>query len=200
MSEELLPCPFCGGVGVVSYHDRHMTFTSFCDNPDCMMEPETSGFDTYLDAACSWNTRTLPSDVQKELEEIINGNLEIRKLEYENGELCIGATHPIMEILFNELANLFEASGAENYVEFSGNHKKHGAMTVLVQKKSCMTPSEKNTKLEADSKRLKALICRAAPIMWAMTGGVVAARKWEKEAAQALAPKKLQPGESDPRD
>ena len=67
MSEELLPCPFCGGVGVVSYNDRHKTFTSFCDNPDCMMEPETSGFDTYLDAADSWNTRTLPADVEKVL-------------------------------------------------------------------------------------------------------------------------------------
>ena len=58
---ELLPCPFCGEMPVIHYHNNYVEI--YCDCDDCLMDEvkvERDGFDLHLDeteAISAWNTR-----------------------------------------------------------------------------------------------------------------------------------------------
>lgn len=64
---ELLPCPFCGEMPVIHYHNNYVEI--YCDCDDCLMDEvkvERDGFDLQLDeteAVAAWNTRYYPPEV-----------------------------------------------------------------------------------------------------------------------------------------
>lgn len=63
MSEELKPCPFCGGAATIYSDYKHdpakRYFWALCDNDSCVVECFTDN-GHYSEGAASkaWNTRT----------------------------------------------------------------------------------------------------------------------------------------------
>jgi Restriction alleviation protein Lar len=66
LSDELLPCPFCGQPGEV-VREFETNWFPRCTNQDCLMSNPTAGdeqggimvdFPTKQEAAIAWNTRT----------------------------------------------------------------------------------------------------------------------------------------------
>ena len=56
-SDELLPCPFCGGEAVVRRGNVSKLYYVRCSNIECAALPITDGFSTEGQAARAWNRR-----------------------------------------------------------------------------------------------------------------------------------------------
>ena len=72
--EALLPCPFCGGKPTVRLDDlingrivADPLYYVECENPECGVWPEASGFDReYQTVIAAWNRRATPADDLRE--------------------------------------------------------------------------------------------------------------------------------------
>ena len=67
MSEQLKPCPFCGGPGKLK---SEVGYTKWivCDGDNCPISPECNHYLTETEAIAAWNTRSQQDDatVRKE--------------------------------------------------------------------------------------------------------------------------------------
>ena len=92
MSEELLPCPFCGGHASITrkdvepqgdpYYGSKVEDFVQCDDCGCVLFDQYfhEGFSSNEDATKAWNTRTVqaaPSDRERRLEEALNRIVEL---------------------------------------------------------------------------------------------------------------------------
>lgn len=72
MSDELLPCPFCGGEAKVDGPENHVApgigigYSIFCDNDDCYLGCMDSPIFYHWrpDAVTAWNARAAVTDEQ----------------------------------------------------------------------------------------------------------------------------------------
>lgn len=65
-------------------------------------------------------------------------------------------SHPMFSVLANEIVQMFDGSGATNYVEYTIYSEKHGPMTVHIQRRYGETPAAQNIKLRARVAELEA--------------------------------------------
>ena len=64
--------------------------------------------------------------------------------------------HPIFAKLADELAKMFDETGAVNYLEYTVRSDKYGPMTVLIQKRDGETPAIQNDRLRKRIAELEA--------------------------------------------
>ncbi len=57
MSEELKPCPFCGGKAILDSHGRYVYCTN--QHSNCDIRPHTKFYDTPDEAVQAWNKRAI---------------------------------------------------------------------------------------------------------------------------------------------
>jgi len=70
MSDELLPCPFCGGEAKLHYHKGFNTASVSCQDYNCWVRIDVKrGMYVKDDVITRWNTRTPPAEpIDKALE------------------------------------------------------------------------------------------------------------------------------------
>ena len=56
MSEELKPCPFCGGAATVK-RNSYGSYYAVCNSDDCLCVAMTIVFATEFEAVTAWNRR-----------------------------------------------------------------------------------------------------------------------------------------------
>lgn len=54
--DKLKPCPFCGGTAMVSLNSVY-GFVPWCENPDCILNDLTHGYNSVEEAIEAWNRR-----------------------------------------------------------------------------------------------------------------------------------------------
>lgn len=109
MSEELKPCPFCGGKGDYYYIMTMRKHWIGCSNCNCA----TDGYDTEEEAIEAWNTRAKDANY---------GLADLIEPEPINGETSDGY-HTFNE-LYHHRALLFSVI-VRNYPELCWKSKKH---------------------------------------------------------------------------
>lgn len=64
MSQDLLPCPFCGTAAVLDFHKGNRWakgYQAYCESKDCKLTPYSLVYPTADEAIEAWNTRKSPA-------------------------------------------------------------------------------------------------------------------------------------------
>lgn len=65
---ELLPCPFCGGEAKINRMPHLWEYSVQCNDVDCIVHPETEGYEKREEAIEAWNTRKPMERIAEQLE------------------------------------------------------------------------------------------------------------------------------------
>lgn len=95
MSEELRPCPFCGGEAQVNtWTMRGITESRcFCSNSDCPNSVRTVALE-------QWNTRPIEDALHARIAEL---EALVQQLIWVGNDLLIDNANPVTVVLFNGL-------------------------------------------------------------------------------------------------
>lgn len=90
-------------------------------------------------------------------EKVMDENLHVEKLLYEDGRLELSGTHPLGKAVIASLVSIFVSSGAENYFEMNVVHPETGPLAVTIQKQWGKTPGQIAAELKEDLRQLRGL-------------------------------------------
>lgn len=77
MSEiKLKPCPFCGGEAKINRMPHLWEYSVQCNNVDCIVHPETEGYEKGEEAIEAWNTRKPMERIVEQLENKMDHSFE----------------------------------------------------------------------------------------------------------------------------
>ena len=67
MNEELLPCPFCGGVATIEESDLlgDIRKSAGCGTEHCQGYQSTLTFSTHREVIAAWNTRVAQREIER---------------------------------------------------------------------------------------------------------------------------------------
>lgn len=88
MSEiKLKPCPFCGGEAKINRMPHLWEYSVQCNDVDCIVHPETEGYEKREEAIEAWNTRKPMERIAEQLE-------VLREKEYDDSDEESDLTDP----------------------------------------------------------------------------------------------------------